>query len=257
MTAYDRLAPDFDRQRPLSDDVPNQIRAAVLAELPAGPRLADIGCGAGRIGWPFAMADDDYTAVDLSFGMLRQFAARELPHRPRLAQADAASLPFADATFDGVLLVQVLSGTGHWRDLLAEVLRVLRPDGALFVGQSMAPENGIDVRMKQRLAEILAEMNVHPYQRKSKEDAFGWLERHASLTTRQVAHWPMSRTPRQFVERHGTGARFSALDPAVQTMAMNRLKDWAQASFGTIDAPSAEEQRFELRIYRFHQRTKD
>lgn len=256
MTIYDRLAPGFDRQRPLPDGVPDAIRTAVLAELPASPRLADIGCGAGRIGWPFVSAGDDYTAVDFSLGMLRQFAARGLPHPPRLAQADGVCLPFSDAAFDAVVLVQVLSGVSHWRSLLDETRRVLRPGGVLFVGQSMAPDDGIDAQMKQRLAAILAGMNIHPYQRKTKEDAFGWLERHASLTTQQVAHWPMSRTPRQFVERHGTGARFSALDPAVQTMAMNRLRDWAQTFFGAMDIPFAEVQRFELRIYRFHQRTK-
>ncbi len=254
MTVYDRLAPGFDRLRPLPEGVPGEIRTAILAELPANARLIDLGCGAGRIGWPFAAAGDNYTAVDFSLGMLRQFADRDLPNKPRLAQADGTSLPFPDAAFDGVLLVQVLSGTSHWRDLLKEVRRILRPGGALFVGQSMAPDDGIDAQMKQRLAEILDEMNEHPYQRKSREDAFGWLERQASLTIKQVARWPMTRTPRQFTERHGTGARFSALDPAVQAAAMARLTEWAQAAFGTLDAPSAEVQRFELRIYRFHQK---
>jgi hypothetical protein len=37
MTIYDRLASSFDRQRPLPEDVPNAIRSAVLAELPARP----------------------------------------------------------------------------------------------------------------------------------------------------------------------------------------------------------------------------
>lgn len=257
MTVYDRLAAGFDRQRPLPEGVPGAIRAAVLDALTVHPKLIDLGCGAGRIGWPFALAGDDYTAVDLSLGMLRQFAARDLPHRPRLAQADGTRLPFPDASFDGLLLVQVLSGASQWRDLLAEAARILRPGGAVFVGQSIAPDDGIDARMKQRLAHILDEMQEHPYQRKSKEDAFGWLARRGDLTTRQVARWPMSRTPRQFIERHGNGARFSALDPTVQTIAMTRLTDWAQATFGTLDALTAEEHHFELRIYRLHHRTKN
>ena len=257
MNVYDRLAPGFDRQRPLPDGVADSIRVAVLAALPPKPSIVDIGCGAGRIGWTFVAAADNYTAVDFSLGMLKSFASRPLAGAPRLAQADAAQLPFPDAVFDGVLLVQVLSGTSHWRNLLNEVKRVLRPDGALFVGQSIAPDNGIDARMKQRLAEILDEMNEHPYQRKSKQHAFDWLDRQATVTTKQVARWQMSRTPRQFVERHGSGARFSALDPALQTMAMDRVKQWALDSFGSLDAASPEEQCFELRIYRFHQRTKN
>ena len=254
MTVYDRLASDFDRQRPLPDGVPEAIRTAVLAALPADPAIADIGCGAGRIGWPFA--GDNYCAVDFSFGMLRVFAERGLPRAPRLVQADGGRLPFPAAVFDGVLLVQVLSGTGHWRNLIAEVQRVLRPGGALFVGQSMAPDDGVDAKMKQHLAEILEELGENPYQRKSKEDAFGWLDRNADLTVQHVAHWQMSRTPRHFIERHGTGVRFSALPPPVQTVAMARLTDWAQTHFGTLDTATPEVQIFELRIYRFHQGAK-
>jgi hypothetical protein len=36
---------------------------------------------------------------------------------------------------------------------------------------------------------------------------------------------------------------------------MARLIDWAQATFGTLDDTATEEQRFELRVYRFYQRT--
>jgi ubiquinone/menaquinone biosynthesis C-methylase UbiE len=254
MTIYDRLAPSFDRQRPLPEAVPNAIRSAVLAELPARSRLLDLGCGAGRIGWPFVAAGDDYTAVDLSLGMLREFASRTLPSRPQLAQADGARLPFADTQFDAVLLVQVLSGTGGWRGLLREVRRVLQPRGALFVGQSVAPDDGIDAQMKQRLAELLDDMGLRPYQRKSREDAFGWLAGHAEQTTREVAHWSMTRTPRQFIERHGGGARFSVLDPAVKAVAMADLADWARSAFGSLDTVFTETQRFELHLYRFHQK---
>ena len=255
MTVYDRLAADFDRRRPLPEGVPGAIRAAVLEELPAKPSVLDLGCGAGRIGWPFVDAADNYTAVDASFGMLRNFASRALAAPPCLAQADGAMLPFAGAVFDAVLLVQVLSGTGAWRDLLREVRRVMRDDAVLFVGQSTAPDDGVDARMKQHLSEVLDDMGLQPYQRKSKEDAFGWLDRHAARTTVTVARWPMQRTPRQFIERHGAGARFSVLEDSVKAAAMDRLRAWATTTFGSLDAVATEEQRFVLDTYRFSQRT--
>jgi ubiquinone/menaquinone biosynthesis C-methylase UbiE len=252
--SYDHLAAGFDHRRPLADGVPAAIRAAILAELTAQPRVLDLGCGAGRIGWPFVAAGDDYTAVDVSLDMLKAFAARGLARPALRAQADGAHLPFPDATFDAVLLVQVLSGVTGWRGLLGETRRVLRSAGVLFVGRSKAPGNGLDAGMKQRLSELLDDMGQRPYQRQSNEDAYGWLERHAERTTREVARWPMVRSPRQFMERHGAAVRFSTLDNSVKTIAMSRLADWALAKFGSLDAESAEIQLFELDMYRFHQK---
>ncbi len=254
MTAYDRMARDFDRRRPLPRGVPEAIRSAVLAELPTRPGLLDIGCGAGRIGWPFVAAGDAYTGVDLSFGMLRAFAARDLPCVPSLAEADGARLPFPDGTFDGVLLVQVLSATPGWRALLDGVRRVLTPRGMLFVGQSEAPDDGLDARMKQRMAEILATMGEHPYQRRSRDDAFGWLARHTARTTKIVARWPTDRTPGGFIERHSAGVRFSALDQSVRTAAIAQIADWARATFGSLDASLAEVHTFHLHSHRFHEK---
>ena len=253
-THYDHLAADFDRRRPLPDGVPGAIRAAILAELKGLPRILDLGCGAGRIGWPFVAAGDDYTAVDVSLGMLKAFAARGLTCSAALVQADGAHLPFRDGTFDAVLLVQVLNGTTGWRNLLGEARRVLRSAGVLFVGRSKAPENGLDITMKQRLSELLAGMGQRPYQRQSREDPYGWLEIHAERTTTEVAGWPMVRSPRQFIERHGAAARFSMLDDLVKTTAMSRLADWALRTFGSLDAEFAEMQSFELDIYRFYQK---
>src|SRR5208282_2773192 len=112
------------------------------------PRLLDIGAGAGRIGWPLVAAGDDYIGVDLSLGMLREFTGRaEWNGAPaRLVQADGERLPLADASFDAVLLMQVLSAARDWRKLVAEAGRVLRPAGCLIVGRTIAPDNGIDAR---------------------------------------------------------------------------------------------------------------
>jgi SAM-dependent methyltransferase len=47
--------------------------------------------------------------------------------------AEEEALPFADASFDRVLLVHALEGAGRARRLLREVWRVLRDDGRLIV----------------------------------------------------------------------------------------------------------------------------
>jgi ubiquinone/menaquinone biosynthesis C-methylase UbiE len=150
------------------DGVAEAIRSAILGSIagPTRPRLLDLGAGAGRIGWPFVEAGDDYVGVDLSLGMLRAFkqrAGRANGHAPHLVQSDGKLLPFRDATFHAAMLIQVFGGTPGWRRLLAEAGRVVRPAGALVMGQSVAPADGVDATMKQRLAWLLAEMGLPPY----------------------------------------------------------------------------------------------
>src|SRR4051812_19578616 len=147
MSVYDVAAPSFERHRALPDGVPEAIRALVLEAVDAAsPRLLDLGAGTGRIGIPFIAARDDYVGVDLSFGMLSEFghrAAGSTP-APRLVQADGERLPFRDATFDAIMLIQVFGGLRGWRRVLAEARRVLRGAGVLVLGRTVAPPDGLD-----------------------------------------------------------------------------------------------------------------
>lgn len=250
MTVYDAMAPDFDRHRALPDGVPEAVRTAILgAALPAQPRVLDLGAGTGRIGRCFVQAGDDYTGADLSFGMLRDFASHIAS--PGLVQAEGARLPFPDATFDAVLLIQVLNAAGKWRDLLTDAMRVLRPAGALVVGRVIAPDDGIDARMKATLAAMLAALNTHPYRDKPFDDALSWLlRRMPDPVVMTAASWTAERRADAFLRRHSTGARFSRLDEAVRRQAMGQLADWARQTIGPLDTVFTEHHRFELIIHR-------
>jgi ubiquinone/menaquinone biosynthesis C-methylase UbiE len=254
MSVYDAMAPDFDRRRALPDGVPETIRDTILRALPARPRILDLGAGSGRIGRNFVAADDDYTGVDLSFGMLQAFA--DSASGPRLTQADGAHLPFSDATFDAVLLVQVLSGAHGWRHLLADAMRVLRPAGALIVGRVIAPDDGIDKKMKSRIATILDRMDIHPYRDKPRDDALSWLAREMPKPViLTAATWMAERRPAAFLDRHGAGARFSVLDEPVKQQALADLSAWATEQFGSLETVFTEDYRFELIIHRSQQGT--
>jgi ubiquinone/menaquinone biosynthesis C-methylase UbiE len=251
-TAYDVVAPSFDRHRAMPDGVPEAIRAAILQAVHVpSPRLLDLGAGSGRIGAPFVAAGDDYVGVDLSAGMLDEFAARSA-NRARLVQADGAGLPFRDGTFDAVLLVQVFGGLRSWRKFIAEARRVLRPDGALILGRTEMPPGGVDARMKDRLAAILKELDAGQDRANARDEIEQSLaadaRRHDSVT---AAAWTATRTPRGFIERHGSGARFSQLAAPVKAQAMRELSAWAMATFGSLDRVFSEPHSFELQVFRF------
>jgi ubiquinone/menaquinone biosynthesis C-methylase UbiE len=250
---FDSVAPTFDRHRALPDGVPEAIRAAVLGAVEAAsPRLLDLGAGTGRIGIPFVAAGDDYVGVDLSFGMLGAFAQRGGSGRaPRLVQADGEHLPFRDATFDAVMLIQVFGGMRGWRRLLVEARRVLRGAGVLVLGRAVAPPDGLDARMKQQLALLLGEIGAPADRTNTRQHAQDWLEQEARGTRLVAATWTARRTPRGFIERHRTGARFSALPAPVKEEALRRLGAWATTAFGSLDAASVEPHGFELQLFRF------
>jgi demethylmenaquinone methyltransferase/2-methoxy-6-polyprenyl-1,4-benzoquinol methylase len=252
--AFASVAPTFDRHRALPDGVPEAIRTAVLAAVDASPpRLLDLGAGTGRIGIPFIAARDDYVGVDLSFGMLSEFKRRaaERARAPHLLQADGERLPFADASFDAIMLIQVFGGMRGWRRVLTEVRRVLRGAGVLVLGRAVAPPDGLDARMKAQLALLLDEIGAPADRPNTRQDAQGWLEHEARGTRLVAATWTASRTPRGFIDRHRTGARFSALPTPVKDEAMRRLASWAATAFGSLDAASAERNEFELQLFRF------
>jgi hypothetical protein len=131
-------------------------------------------------------------------------------------------------------------------------MRVLNPTGVLIVGRTVAPEDGIDARMKRRLAELLDAMGVESRRTKQTEVAARWLEREwCELRIASAATWTSERTPRAFVERRATGAQFSVLPAPVKDIAMLRLREWAVGAFGSLDAVFVEPFRFDLMIGRF------
>jgi ubiquinone/menaquinone biosynthesis C-methylase UbiE len=256
MSAYDKNARTFDRYRPLPEGVSEAIRTVVLRSCNADlrPRVLDLGAGTGRVGLSFVRAGDNYTGADLSLEMLLEYRRRSCSEdstTPNLVLADGEYLPFSDAIFDVIMLIQVIGGAGGWQALVTESKRLLRDGGILVIGQSLAPPEGVDNRMKKQLSALLQGLGVKPYHANSSRIDF-WFECAAIFQERVIAaEWERNRTPREFLERQPTGARFSCLPPAVQGDALQRLSGWAAETFGSLDAVFSERYAFELRIFKF------
>ena len=94
----------------------------------------EVAAGTGR-NLPWYEAGVRLTAVDLSPGMLRHARARaaELDLAVDVREADATSLPFADASFDTVVCTLAVCAIGDRDAALDEMVRVLRPGGTLLL----------------------------------------------------------------------------------------------------------------------------
>jgi ubiquinone/menaquinone biosynthesis C-methylase UbiE len=254
-SAYDALAPGFERQRALPADVPRLVRTAVLAALGQveRPRILDLGAGSGRFGWPFVAAGDDYIGVDLSAGMLRAFAQRHPGEKPpALVQADGRALPFPPVCFDLGLLIAVFGDLPDWRPLIDEARRVLRPGGTIAIGRTVLPDDGIDACLKEHLDTLLDERLPQQPRKNGRQRAAQHLAATAATTTDLVpASWAAERSPRQFLNRHAGGARFSRLPLEVREEALCTLAAWAETRFGSLDATFVETHQFEMQLFKF------
>ncbi|MFI6644682.1 class I SAM-dependent methyltransferase [Streptomyces sp. NPDC050504] len=146
---------DLDRQVPYWDAATTKTftHPLHLPWLDAVDRRAavlDYGCGYGRtMGELQRLGFDDLTGVDVSPGMVER--ARGLHPGLRFEALDAPPRsPYPDASFDAVLLFAVLTcvpGDAAQRLLVAELERVLRPGGLLYVSDLLLQE---DARNRER-----------------------------------------------------------------------------------------------------------
>jgi SAM-dependent methyltransferase len=114
--------------RRLEEEVIRDLRRWVVGD--AAGRVLEIGAGTG-LSFPYYRRDVELTAVEPDPYMRRRAARRavRLGLDVEIHGAPAEALPFADASFDAVVCTLVLCTVADPGGALAEVRRVLRPDG--------------------------------------------------------------------------------------------------------------------------------
>ncbi len=103
-----------------------------------GRRILEAGCGAARLARDLVARHDaaEVTGVDVDVRQLEK-NRREPAERLAFERAGAEALPFADGSFDGAMMLKSLHHVPMDRmdDAMAELARVLRPGGWLYVSE--------------------------------------------------------------------------------------------------------------------------
>ena len=123
------------------EDFPNDRELEIIADLVRigrGGLYLDLGCSAGLYTRSLAAelgSRGDAVGIDISPSMLKEAArrARKIGVSPSFARADAENLPFADASFDGVVCGGSLNEFGDPSRTLWERRRVLKPGGRVAI----------------------------------------------------------------------------------------------------------------------------
>ncbi len=122
-----------------------------LAVGPAGNDLLDLGTGTARIPIELCARHSEcrIMASDAAVSMLEiarvNVALEGLDARVQLHQGDAKSLGFEDDMFDCVISNSLLHHLPQPEQAIAEMIRVCRPGGTLFVRDLMRPSSTEEV----------------------------------------------------------------------------------------------------------------
>lgn len=130
-SSYDLLAPLYDL---VVSRVMRTARGRSLRALPqdAPGRVLLSGAGTG-LDLPLLPPLHRYTALDFSAGMLRRAVPRATGLEVDFVLGDSMELPFADASFDHVVLHLIVAVVPQPGLCLTEAARVLKPGGTIVL----------------------------------------------------------------------------------------------------------------------------
>lgn len=117
----------------------NELRQWIAACGLERGRVLEIGCGLGLT----QHLVPDYTGIDIAS------YPKTLMHKP-FCISNSMRLPFADNTFDGVWSIWVLEHVEKPEEMLAEMRRVVRPGGHLFICAGFAVDSWISQGIHRR-----------------------------------------------------------------------------------------------------------
>lgn len=183
----------------------NRVETGLIAANVRGNAVLDVGIGSGRASLQLLDLGHSVTGIDSSQAMLDECRRRAAGRPIHLEVGDVAAIPFTDASFDSVVSLNCLTHFPHWREILTEWLRVLRPGGRLVFdvysldhAEAVAAHRGVSVegllaiyraedatrfKLRLKVAELadyalnsgLTLVGIHPYSGTLGGDQNYWL----------------------------------------------------------------------------------
>jgi len=163
VTAYRRLSGAYDQ---VFGAIFNPGRKLVIERMNcrADDRILEVGVGTG-LSLPYYPKSCQVVGIDLSPDMLQQAKKRvdeERLDHVQLELMDAQSLAFRDATFDKVAAMYVASVVPDPSAMVAEMKRVCKPDGDLFIVNHFSHTNAVIRAFEQLLSPLSKLIGFRP-----------------------------------------------------------------------------------------------
>ena len=134
-------------------------------ECQPGDRILEVGVGTG-LSLPLYPEHVRVTGIDISTEMLEK--ARQRVQRDHLSQVeevlemDAEQMEFADASFDKVVAMYVVSVVPDLPRLVSEMRRVCKPGGEIFIANHFHSSNPVMKSVEKLLSPFSKLAGFHP-----------------------------------------------------------------------------------------------
>ena len=159
---WDRWAGRYDRVMSGDRDTYARILNRMKKRLNRNMNVLELACGTGILSVQLVGNVKMLEATDFSEEMIRQ--AKQKCHSSRLhfSVQDATALPYAPETFDAVVISNALHIMPSPEKALAEIRRVLKPEGVL-IAPTFTAAGSVFGRLQIRVMELFGFKAFHTW----------------------------------------------------------------------------------------------
>jgi ubiquinone/menaquinone biosynthesis C-methylase UbiE len=161
------------RLRRFGYDSPAAIQFVMTQALPLDGEVLEIGTGKGRFLVKLARHVRTITTVDIAAEEQRYAGVEK---KIRFVVQDAARLPWPPGTFDAAVTTNSMHHIAHFKQVLEEMLRVVKPGGKIMLAD-FSPR-GFQILARAHRAEG----KTHPHEHYDFRELQRWLREHGLVT---------------------------------------------------------------------------
>lgn len=144
------------------DRMYDEVCEQIAKDLNLQMQVLELACGTGQLTFRLADKVKSWEATDFSEKMIEEIRRKESRSGLQFSVQDATCLPYEKDTYDAVVISNALHIMPHPEKALAEISRVLKPQGMLFAPTFVQSKN-IGFRIRMRFLELFGFKTFHKW----------------------------------------------------------------------------------------------